>query len=788
MKLNKEFRDMGFPPWILDKPHRLFEKEKLEKLINSIDITDYAYQKAREYARLSCEVYGGSIEAIGHLVVPKGSKNRLITDVLFPNDQICNTNQCWLDPGNYDTYAFSRKKSNYNPDLLDKYDCIGLWHSHGTLHDVFYSRDDLGLHSQFLSHNRNNINYMEFGRVDRNFFSSRHYSEKEFVFDREKEILKMRLYPNLDSNDIIEIRFNKNFYDNIDIEKLSTRNFIDNILIEKSRGFNFFHSIVVNASRDSTPYGETLFSPHYNLGHLNEESNFRKPGIDINIIETGKQLTYDERREMLEEARNSITYMGDRTEYNHLKIGEIEKTRSNKKSDHDIINSAPEDYYDIRKAIEKSEKLSRDRKERVHSKVRIIPESEYHKKLGEKEQIKIYPEQEKTYEKIQNRINCSEEKPEEKIKQKEIPEKSSPNKKADRENIEDKVIEAEIISSGPSPEKKENRSQKEYIPPEFIKEKPRGKYLGYEPVKNKKSGRKEKTIEDVIHSEKKKHQSRRSKKRPLNYKQKMPRISYAPLRQKFSNLGGYFRSAGNYIKENARRKWKTGIAIGLAFALGAGITAYCLNSRREDPAQFQQTPALEYLASHHHRVLERQDQISERLQGMLDDYRIISDRGIETSEQYSEIVRGFNEMLDNYNEIRQQPAEALEQNDLGNDAHEYIEASIRDYGNLWSLMRSHTQRPDLWEVTYAANEEPAETESDQARQQKIRDFAEKYDIESLKSIGTSGQLKPYHFTDQYRISENREIFLSSSLESDLSKFTPEIQNEFNHLFYNKAIV
>ncbi|MBU3941471.1 MAG: hypothetical protein KKF74_01005 [Nanoarchaeota archaeon] len=98
-------------------------------------------------------------------------------------------------------------------------------------------------------------------------------------------------------------------------------------------------------------------------------------------------------------------------------------------------------------------------------------------------------------------------------------------------------------------------------------------------------------------------------------------------------------------------------------------------------------------------------------------------------------------------------------------------------------MDKETGNPGLWELVYVANESPATTQNQKNRQQEVREFGKKYNIESLKNAGTNGSLKPYELKDQYKIKDKTKIELSKTLSDDISKLNPQLQTEFNKIFY-----
>ncbi|GEM_PF-6829107 len=102
---------------------------------------------------------------------------------------------------------------------------------------------------------------------------------------------------------------------------------------------------------------------------------------------------------------------------------------------------------------------------------------------------------------------------------------------------------------------------------------------------------------------------------------------------------------------------------------------------------------------------------------------------------------------------------------------------------LWDIMDKETRRPDLWEFAYASNESAGKTKNQISRQEKIRELGIKYNLVSLQSTG-KGNLEPYEIGSQYKISDNTRLFFDHSFNDDIKKITPEVESEFNRIFYN----
>ena len=103
--------------------------------------------------------------------------------------------------------------------------------------------------------------------------------------------------------------------------------------------------------------------------------------------------------------------------------------------------------------------------------------------------------------------------------------------------------------------------------------------------------------------------------------------------------------------------------------------------------------------------------------------------------------------------------------------------------SLWNIMNNKTNRPELWEFAYASNESIGKTKNEILKQKKMREFGIKYNLISLKNVG-KGQLEPYKIGSQYKISNGTKILFDDNFNEDIKKITPQIESEFNRIFYS----
>ncbi|MEI7718394.1 MAG: Mov34/MPN/PAD-1 family protein [archaeon] len=114
--------------------------KSIEKIISGdnfqdLHITEAAYNKAFIYAKLVCEIAGGSgTEMIGYLITPKGSTDRVARGVYVAPNQTAGSADVKIEPE--DVITSGRE--------IDAMGCkvVGWWHSHGDM-STFHSGTDV---------------------------------------------------------------------------------------------------------------------------------------------------------------------------------------------------------------------------------------------------------------------------------------------------------------------------------------------------------------------------------------------------------------------------------------------------------------------------------------------------------------------------------------------------------------------------------------------------------------------------------------------------------------------
>jgi len=104
--------------------------------LDSLYITEYAFEKAYSYARLAVKKARRTIECGGYLIAPKDAKDRIVTDSFLAKNQD-------VSDGLFTIEAEDVIRAGREIDERG-YRVLGWWHSHGNLETFFSSTDDNG--------------------------------------------------------------------------------------------------------------------------------------------------------------------------------------------------------------------------------------------------------------------------------------------------------------------------------------------------------------------------------------------------------------------------------------------------------------------------------------------------------------------------------------------------------------------------------------------------------------------------------------------------------------------
>src|SRR3989344_9669404 len=116
------------------------EPEKRSIVVNngldSIHITEYAFEKAYTYARLAVQKARSTIECGGYLIAPRDAQDRTATDSFLARNQD-------VSGGLFTIKAEDVIKAGREINEMG-YRALGWWHSHGNLRTFFSATDDNG--------------------------------------------------------------------------------------------------------------------------------------------------------------------------------------------------------------------------------------------------------------------------------------------------------------------------------------------------------------------------------------------------------------------------------------------------------------------------------------------------------------------------------------------------------------------------------------------------------------------------------------------------------------------
>ncbi|MEK6974614.1 MAG: Mov34/MPN/PAD-1 family protein [Nanoarchaeota archaeon] len=104
--------------------------------LDTLHITQYAFEKAYAYARLAVKKARGTIECGGYLIAPRNAQDRIATDSFLAKNQD-------VSAGLFIIKAEDVIKAGREIDEMG-YRVLGWWHSHGNLETFFSLTDDNG--------------------------------------------------------------------------------------------------------------------------------------------------------------------------------------------------------------------------------------------------------------------------------------------------------------------------------------------------------------------------------------------------------------------------------------------------------------------------------------------------------------------------------------------------------------------------------------------------------------------------------------------------------------------
>ncbi len=731
-----------------------YKKENLfnvKSIFNKIKIKKSALLKANFYSTIVSELFDKSLEAMGYLVAPEGINEDAINDIYLSHNQTVTSSTCTGDPS-FEMNSFKKIKSQGSK-------IIGWWHSHGLDHRPFHSLTDVetfgGISYGIFPNNKISIdNFVDVNNLDSS--SSLSYSQKDN---------KAYLIINSENNDLI-FRLS---IDKINSNIVPLLKGIKVNKIEKSDPIkiSFAYSMVTN-SKNMQPYLEVS----YKGSGDNKISYIKGKYVTLEVIDDEK-LKFEDYKKLVDDVSKRVYHneklptrkISDyelRTIINEVEtrvnnfdmtvIKPSEKENEVNKKLEEIITKTPEEKLkntdEKQKDIYKKNILTEDTK-------KLLP-VKYDNKLNnstadKKDKKTIEPQINESVHRIRD-INLEE-----------IIGKYNNHKELTRRQIcseysinnytLDKILR-EAENNGCRVDRRANKISDEHkteIINLYNNTNVKVKDLRNELNKNRQENEPEKkfstsTLYSILH--KYENNGNNVNWRRKNNKKELPNIiKYNPLTYISNTLKDYSAKTKGFIKKTIKKYWKAGLIGTLSLAIGVGSLMYANHKPNKQINYAEPTKKIEQV--------------------------------IEKENNTPLVVYNPNNKVNYVEEDITQHIDKTAINNQANKA-DYV---IQKGDTLWDITDKETGNPGLWELVYAANESPATTQNQKNRQQEVREFGKKYNIESLKNAGTKGSLKPYELKDQYKIKDKTKIELSKTLSDDVSKLNPQLQTEFNKLFY-----
>jgi hypothetical protein len=744
----------------------LFKKKenfKIDNNVNSVDnqlikklkIKKSALLKSNFYSTIAPILFDKSVEVMGYLIAPKGDSEDVINDVYLSHNQTVTSSTCTADPVcEMDAFKKIQKKG---------FKIIGWWHSHGLKHVPTHSTEDdknfKGFSYSVFPNNKVTIdNFVGVNNLNKS------YNLNCFKENNQDYLL---IKPNDDDDD---------FSFRLSIDKINSNiiPLLKDIKISKIEKSNpmkiaFAYSMVTN-SRNMQPYLEVS----YKSKHDKEINYVKDKEVTLEVIEDEKPQFEDYKR-LVDDVSKRVYNMGKlptkKIPDNELRtiVNYVEKKVNN--FDMALI-----------KPYEKEEEVNKNLEEI------IIKDSEKKLKEKKKEQKKIYKKETpvenvkqlpaKLYNNHQENLN--EEIPNSGVQTNETQNRTNIRKNSNLEEILDKYNNHRELT------RKDICNQhniKNYTLDKILRNAEDNGYTVnrrankiLDEDKNKiiniynNTDIKVKNIKDELNRNKQENEPEKdfsisSIYRILHkYENNGHKIKWRTKKNSqetfwsnpFDYIGRKIKDCSNgtknFIKRTTKKYWKSGLVGILSLAIGVGSWMYSNNKPNKKIYDITPNKKIE-------QVIEEQD--------------------IPKINFY----QGNNQSTIDQEEISSYPSYAEENKSIKGNQNKNKSYVIQEEGNLWEIMEKETGNPALWEIVYASNERPAIIQNQKVRQQKIRDFGKKYNVKSLKNAGTDGSLKPYELRDQYKINNGTEIELNEAFSDDVANITPEMQKEFNQIFY-----
>jgi len=728
-----------------------YKKENLfntKQIFNKIKIKKTALLKANFYSTIAPILFNKSVEAMGYLIAPEGTSEDTVSDIYLSHNQAVTSSTCMGDPFS-EMNSFKKIQSKGSK-------IIGWWHSHGLDYRPFHSLTDVetfkGISYGILPNNKVSIdNFVDISNLDDSAGLS--YSQKN-----DKNYLMI----NSENNDpIFRLSIGKI---NSDIVPLLKDIKINKVEKADPIKISYAYSMVTN-SKNMQPYLEVSYK-----GKRDDKINYIK-GKDVSLeVIDDEKLQFEDYKKLVDDVSKRVHHNGKlptrkvsdyelktiinqvETRVNNFKMTVVkpsEKKEEVNKNLEEIITKTPEEK--LKGTDKKQESIYKKETQTEHIKQlpAIIYDNKSNNSAEEKKTIEpqisevVHRTPHNNLEGIIDKYN----------NHKELTRKQICSEYNINNYTLDKILR-EAENKGYNIERRANKIPDEYkadIINLYNNTNVKVKDLRNELNKNRQEGESEKkfstsTLYRILH--KYENSGNNVNWRSKNNKKELPNIiKYNPLTYISSTLRDYSAKTKGFIKKTIKKYWKIALIGALSLAIGAGSLMYANHKRINSIRDAQPNKKIEQI--------------------------------IENENTTPLVVYNPSNKVNYAGEGITQHTDKTAVNNQANKR-EYV---IQKGDTLWEIMDKETGNPGLWELVYAANESKATTQNQKNRQQKIREFGEKYNIKSLKNAGTKGSLKPYGLKDQYKIRDKTKIQLSKTLSGDISKLNPQLQKEFNNIFY-----
>jgi len=742
-------------------------KKMIEDIVTKMRMYNTAFLKANFYSTIASILFNKSMETGGYLINPSSREDLVTTDIYLSAEQN-------VTADNYKVNGEKDSEGNREIKILN-YKPISGWHSHGKKYNPFHSDKDDKNFDILL-----NNSFVE-NKVKMNRFKSISIEHDDYRFEHQKK----------DNNDFILLKSNKS---NVRDFRLKVNKIDQKIIdllnkngvviedIQKEDPLYVAYSLVTD-SNNAQPYVEIAYKEGYG-----SELKFKKgKDVKLEIIDNG-DLSFDDYKKLVNDISTKVYHNGELPK-RKISNDELKKIISSFKKRVDkiertVIPMSSEDKVEI---IHKEPKLESKISESYKNKENNIEDKKTdEEKVVEAEKLESqktpkqpsimnnnktidaivvneptekkrsevfrygrklnYDEREKVFDLYNNHYGD--------IKVKEICGKLNEGKDQDNKKTFSVStlynILKEYQQNGRRVEWRKNKVKNR-------KQNKTKKYKQLELLPKKEYVIKDKgTIDNVIREESD------SKKNIIEKNQKWYKTSQNYIT---GIVEKSYKKTKNFIRRNIKSIISYSLVVALSFFLGYEVRR---NIEKKNIDDYVQLPIEVGQNTETKTILNDKPELAKTNQN-----------SAKEIEGYVLPHNELNLLSDEKTRISYIPEEPF----IKNNVKDYF---VKKGDTLWEIMSKETGRPELWEILYASQESYGKTTQEKLRQHRIREFADKYSINSLKNAGNEGTFEPYKLGLQRKIMDGTHFTFNKDIIQDISKITPEIESEFNTIFYGAS--